>query len=182
MSVARVLPNVTGLDKEFDYRVPEDLGELRVGDLVRVDLHGRRIGGWVVALDPTDALPIDDLKPIAKVTGRGPSSDLIDLAGWAAIRWAGRRRHFLHAASPDRAVATHPARATHRARRRTPLAGVDAPPRERWRRAPPPSDQRPAAGGDERGRARPDARRRPRRRPGDARGVGAAPGRASPSP
>jgi primosomal protein N' (replication factor Y) len=98
-----VLPNVTGLDKEFDYRVPES-SELRVGDVVRVDLHGRRVGGWVVALDPPDALPVDELKPIIKVTGRGPSDELIELAEWAAIRWAGRRRHFLHAASPDRAV------------------------------------------------------------------------------
>ena len=57
-----------------------------------------------------DALAVDELKPIAKVTGRGPSPELIELAGWAAIRWAGRRRHFLHAASPDRAVTALPAR------------------------------------------------------------------------
>ena len=63
-----MLPNVTGLDKEFDYRVPES-SELRVGDVVRVDLHGRRVGGWVVALDPPDALPVDELKPIIKVLG-----------------------------------------------------------------------------------------------------------------
>jgi primosomal protein N' (replication factor Y) len=106
--VARVLPNVTGLDKEFDYLVPAGLGEVQVGDLVRVNLHGRRIGGWVLALDPPDALSVDDLKPIAKVTGRGPSADLIELAAWAAIRWAGRRRHFLHAAAPDRAVPRMP--------------------------------------------------------------------------
>ncbi|HZB41567.1 MAG TPA: hypothetical protein VE487_11405 [Ilumatobacter sp.] len=104
MTVARVLPNVTGLDKEFDYRVGEEVGVVQLGDLVRVDLHGRRVGGWVVALDPAEALPLDELKSITKVTGRGPSLDLIELAGWAAIRWAGRRRHFLHAASPDRAV------------------------------------------------------------------------------
>lgn len=110
MTVARVVPNVTGLDKVFDYVVPERLEEhLHLGSLVRVDLHGRRIGGWVVAFDPADSPPIDDLKPIAKVTGRGPTSDLIDLAGWAAVRWAGRRRHFLHAASPPRAVIGLPA-------------------------------------------------------------------------
>lgn len=107
MTVARVLPNVTGLDKEFDYLVPPQL-DVDVGALVRVELHGRRIGGWVLALDPPDALPHDDLKPVAKVTGLGPSSDLIELAEWAAVRWAGRRRHFLTAASPDRAVAGLP--------------------------------------------------------------------------
>jgi primosomal protein N' (replication factor Y) len=108
VTVARVLPNVTGLDKEFDYRVPESIADPSIGDLVRVDLHGRRVGGWVVALDPPDALSVAELKPIAKVSGRGPAADLIDLAEWAAIRWAGRRRHFLQAASPDRAVVRIP--------------------------------------------------------------------------
>ena len=107
MQVARVLPNVTGLDKEFDYRISES-AEVHLGDLVRIDLHGRRVGGWVVAFDPPDSLPLDELKPIAKVTGRGPAPDLIDLAEWAAIRWAGRRRHFLQPASPDRAVTRIP--------------------------------------------------------------------------
>jgi primosomal protein N' (replication factor Y) (superfamily II helicase) len=107
VQVARVLPNVAGLDKEFDYRIPESR-ELHVGDLVRVDLHGRRVGGWVVALDPENTLPLGDLKPISKVTGRGPSAELIELAEWAAVRWAGRRRHFLQSASPDRAVGRIP--------------------------------------------------------------------------
>lgn len=105
MTVARVLPNVTGLDKQFDYLVPPALaGEVEVGSVVRVDLHGRRIGGWVVALDPSGALAPDDLKEIAKVTGRGPSADLVDLSEWASVRWAARLRHFLATASPDTAV------------------------------------------------------------------------------
>jgi primosomal protein N' (replication factor Y) len=108
VTVARVLPNVTGLDKEFDYLVP-DAVDVRLGDLVRVDLHGRRIGGWVVALDPPDALETDALKPIAKLTGRGPAPDLLALSEWAAVRWAGRRRSFVNAASPERAVLSIPA-------------------------------------------------------------------------
>ena len=53
--VARVLPNVTGIDKEFDYLVPDALrGQVRVGTMVRVPLAGRRIGGWVVALGDGD--------------------------------------------------------------------------------------------------------------------------------
>ena len=89
MTVARVLPNVAGLDKTFDYLVPEGT-DVPVGSLVRVDLHGRRIGGWVLELDPADALPTDELKPIAKVTGLGPDETLIELADWAAARWARR--------------------------------------------------------------------------------------------
>jgi primosomal protein N' (replication factor Y) len=105
VTVARILPNVTGLDKHFDYLVPDPLAErVQLGSLVRIDLHGRRIGGWVVALDPPDRLDEDELKPVAKVTGLGPSPALIELAEWASIRWAARRRHFMQAASPHRAV------------------------------------------------------------------------------
>ncbi len=110
MTVARVLPNVTGLDKQFDYLVPSALADdVVVGALVRVELHGRRTGGWVVTLDPPDALDEADLKPIAKVTGLGPTPELIDLAEWASVRWAARLRHFLSAASPERAVVGLPA-------------------------------------------------------------------------
>jgi primosomal protein N' (replication factor Y) len=110
VTVARVLPNITGLDKYFDYVVPDPLREAaRPGSMVRIDLHGRRVGGWIVEFDPTDPLDAAELKPIAKVTGRGPAPDLIDLADWASIRWAARRRHFLQAASPHRAVVALPA-------------------------------------------------------------------------
>ena len=105
MTVVRVLPNVTGLDKQFDYLVPPALvGAVEVGTIVRVELHGRRVGGWVVALDPPDVFAADELKEIAKVTGHGPSAAVIELAEWAAVRWAARRRHFLITASPERAV------------------------------------------------------------------------------
>ena len=55
--VARVVPDVTGLDKQFDYLVPEPLrARVAVGSMVRVPLHGRRVGGWVVALGPPDGV------------------------------------------------------------------------------------------------------------------------------
>lgn len=107
MTVARVLPDVAGLDKTFDYAVPEGT-PVALGSLVRVVLHGRRVRGWVVAVDPDDTHP-GPLEPIAKLTGVGPSAELIGLAEWAAVRWAGRRRHFLTVASPERAVPRVPA-------------------------------------------------------------------------
>lgn len=123
MRIARVLPDVTGLDKRFDYVIPADLaGDVTVGAIVRVDLHGRRVGGWVVAVadDPVGDLAPEELKPIAKLTGHGPSADLVELADWAAIRWAARRiRPFLVAASPKRAVRALPP-ARHRARQPAP--------------------------------------------------------------
>jgi primosomal protein N' (replication factor Y) len=105
---ARVLPNVTGLDKHFDYLVPELFAPLvTIGTIVRVPLHGRRVGGWVTALgEPSEVGRVAQasLKEITGVTGSGPPAELIDLAEWAAVRWAARRRHFLVAASPERAV------------------------------------------------------------------------------
>ena len=101
--VARVLPDVTGLDKEFDYLVPPDLADqIRVGSIVRVPLHGRSVRGWVVQLNPPDlSFDIDRIRPVAKVSSWGPGADVIELAGWASVRWgAGRLRPFLVAGSP----------------------------------------------------------------------------------
>ncbi|HKA03355.1 MAG TPA: hypothetical protein VKD67_03470, partial [Acidimicrobiales bacterium] len=102
--VARVVPDVRTLSKAFDYLVPETLrDQVRVGTLVRIPLQGRRIGGWVVEVGsrPPDGVA---LKPLAKVTGWGPSADLVELAEWAAWRWAGPMTAFLGTASPPGAV------------------------------------------------------------------------------
>ena len=102
-AVARVLPDVTGLDKEFDYLIPDDLvGRLAVGEIVRVRLHGRSVRGWVTALDPSDGrVDASKLQPIVKRASMGPAADLVDLARWASVRWAaGRLRPFLVTASP----------------------------------------------------------------------------------
>ena len=115
--VARVLPNVTGLDKTFDYLIPDDLhaparfGPVQVGTIVRVELHGRRIGGWISDIVDVDDAAVDriSLRPISKVTGHGPDVELFELAEWASIRWAARRsRPFLVAASPSRAITSLP--------------------------------------------------------------------------
>jgi primosomal protein N' (replication factor Y) (superfamily II helicase) len=81
---------------------------VRVGDRVRVVLHGRRVGGWVVAVG-VDPPPGVALRPLAKWSGRGPTPELIELAEWAAWRWAGRPASLLRTASPDRVVTGLPA-------------------------------------------------------------------------
>ena len=76
--VVRVLPDVPAIDKTFDYLVPDAVGDqVRVGTVVRVQLHGRRVGAWVVA-DGVEPPPGVALRPLAKVTGWGPAADLID--------------------------------------------------------------------------------------------------------
>ncbi len=101
--VARIVPDVTGIDKTFDYLVPDEMASVvELGSRVRVSLHGRRVGGWVIELlDASDEVSPDALKPLVKSSGIGPSADLIDLARWASWRWcAGRLRPFLVVASP----------------------------------------------------------------------------------
>ena len=108
-AVARVLCDASGPDRTFDYLIPAPLiGRVAVGSIVRVDLHGRRIGGWVVALDPEDAHEIEHLLPLRRLSGHGPFPDVVKLAYWAAYRWAGRPSQFLRSASPPRAVPTIP--------------------------------------------------------------------------
>lgn len=105
--MVRVLPDVPAIDREFDYLVP-DGARAEVGDLVRIDLHGRRVGGWVTAVG-VDPPPGVKLRALARVSGRGPRPDTIALAAWAAWRWSGRRVPFLRTASPDRVVSALPA-------------------------------------------------------------------------
>jgi len=109
--VARVVPDVTGLDKEFDYLVPETMyARIAVGSIVRMSLHGRRVRGWVVSLGPPDgSIAVDRLLPLVKWSSIGPSSEIIDLARWASQRWgAGRLRPFMVAGSPPTIVASLP--------------------------------------------------------------------------
>nr|MBO2504068.1 hypothetical protein [Thermoanaerobacterales bacterium] len=76
---------------------------MRVGDRVRVALGGRRVGGWVVAVGVEPPAGVA-LRPLARWSGRGPAPELIELAEWAAWRWAGRPASLLRTASPERVV------------------------------------------------------------------------------
>ena len=104
-----MLPDVVGIDKEFDYLVPDDV-DVHVGDVVRIRLAGRPIGGWVTALDVEPAEGVT-LASVTRVSGRGPAPELLELSAWAAWRWAGRRPHLLRTASPTATVRALPAAA-----------------------------------------------------------------------
>lgn len=106
--MVRVVPDVTGLDRAFDYTVPPDWDDqVDVGTMVRVDLSGRRVGGWVVEVDVEPPAGVA-LRPLAKISGVGPPTAVVDLCRWAARQWFGRLRVFLKAASPPRMVRVRP--------------------------------------------------------------------------
>lgn len=109
--IAGVVPDLTGLDRVFDYVVPAELvAVIEIGSKVRVSLNGRRVGGWVVSLgSPSQGLAVDKLKSIDKSSGIGPDAEMLDLCRWASVRWCALRlRPFLVTASPH-TVVTRPA-------------------------------------------------------------------------
>lgn len=108
--VARVVPDVTGVDKVFDYLIPEVLKDsIKIGVRVRVPLHGRNVAGWVVAIgDPSDGLAVDKIRSVIKVLGLGVTSEIVDLANWATKRWVGRMRSFISTGAPKTLIAKVP--------------------------------------------------------------------------
>ncbi len=112
---------MAALARPFDYAVPSELaGVLGVGTPVRVELHGRRVRGWVVADDvelPEGVEP----KPVLAAHGLGPPPPVVALAAWAAWRWAGPVAGLLSTASAPRVVG-EPEVATRRGRRAGPGA------------------------------------------------------------
>jgi primosomal protein N' (replication factor Y) len=99
---------VAAVPKLFDYAVPAHWSDsVTVGTRVRVVLHGRRVGGWVVE---DDVSPPDGVTPteLAQWSGWGPPSPVVSLAEWAAWRWAGPVSFFLKAASPSHVVRALP--------------------------------------------------------------------------
>ena len=111
--VVRVIPDVLGINREFDYLVPEAWKadgrsqRLAIGSMVRVSLAGRRVAAWVSAVDVEP--PVDvELAPLKTLSGVGPSAEMMELAEWAAWRWAGSRVRFLRAASPPSMLAGVP--------------------------------------------------------------------------
>ena len=107
--MVQVAPDVAGIRKAFDYRVPPELDEaVRVGTWVRVALGRRRVTGWVVA-DGGPPPPDVELQPLLAVRSWGPPPDVVELARWAAWRWAGPVSRLLATASPPTMVRALPA-------------------------------------------------------------------------
>ena len=104
--VCRVAVDVLAVERLFDYSVPEALVELvGVGTIVRVNLGGRRVRGWVIEDDVTSEAPPEKLRPLVAAVSAGPPPDIIGLTAWAAHRFAGPRLPLLRAASPAAVVA-----------------------------------------------------------------------------
>ena len=104
----RVRTEVGAVAKTFDYAVPPSWSdEVHIGTRVRAPLHGRTVRGWVVEEDVGTPAGVAVL-PLKSWLGWGPPPALIELAEWAAWRWAGPASFFLRIASPPTIVRALP--------------------------------------------------------------------------
>ncbi len=98
--VVRVRTEVAAVAKTFDYAVPAGWrDEVHIGSRVRAPFHGRTVRGWVVDEDVGTPAGVEVL-PLKSWLGWGPPSAVVELAEWAAWRWAGPASFFLRSASP----------------------------------------------------------------------------------
>ena len=106
--ICRVAPDLTAVERVFDYVVPDALAPLvRVGAIVRVPLHGRRVRGWVVA-DSVTPDTEERLLEVIAVASQGPPAEVVALTEWIAWRWRGPRIAVLRSASAPNRVAPTP--------------------------------------------------------------------------
>lgn len=105
MESVSVACDVSALHRAFDYALPSGTTMPEVGTVVRVELNGRRVDGWVLGQGEGT---VATLRPIVKVKGFGPPPALVELTTWVAWRFAGARSTFLRAASADRNVLALP--------------------------------------------------------------------------
>ena len=70
---------------------------------VRAPFHGRTVRGWVVDED-VGTPPGVEVLPLKSWLGWGPPRTVVELAAWAAWRWAGPASFFLRTASPENIV------------------------------------------------------------------------------
>ncbi len=108
--IVTVIPDITGLDREFDYAVttslawnkngvPVDFDHLEIGIIVNITIHNRKARGWIIGKklrSERQVLPLTSLYSI------GPNQDTVELCRWAAFRYGGPIRSFLVAGSPKK--------------------------------------------------------------------------------
>ena len=88
--IAQVIVDVSAypVDRPFDYLVPVELRELaEVGCRVKVPFGPRNVLGFITALQEQTDVPVDKIKPIAKVLDIEPvlTEEMLELAKWMTV-------------------------------------------------------------------------------------------------
>ena len=100
--IARVIPltltrAIKGL---FDYEVPDSLGELRVGALLRVPFAHRELLAVVAELAEDSEVAPDKLASVTAAMPARLPADLVRLAGWIAAEYCSTPARALHVLLP----------------------------------------------------------------------------------
>ena len=100
-SVVLTDPSLSHLDREFTYRIPDEMS-LDVGARVRVPFRRKKREGIVVAL--LDGSDVERTLAIAEVLGPGLDARTVELCRWVASQYLSTLGEALAAAVPDRVV------------------------------------------------------------------------------
>ncbi|MFQ5555710.1 MAG: hypothetical protein ACE5GC_10135, partial [Acidimicrobiia bacterium] len=99
-----MVPDVPSFDVDdgFSYAVPDTLGPVPIGSIVRVPLGGRKVRGWVVSTRPDAGPPGRRLRPILSRSGDSPIFDeaLLTVLRWAAAHYVAPLAVLLPRAGP----------------------------------------------------------------------------------
>ncbi len=128
MAIARVEPLVTAraLRGPFDYLLPDRLGEVGVGTVLRVPFGPRRLLGVVVEVAEASELPPERLVEPIEALAAGVSPELANLGLWVAREYCSTPARGLELVLPPGTVATGRAPAPKRELRAeiTPAGGA----------------------------------------------------------
>ncbi len=128
MAIARVEPLVTAraLRGPFDYLLPDRLGEVGVGTVLRVPFGPRRLLGVVVEVAEASELPPERLAEPIEALAAGVSPELANLGLWVAREYCSTPARGLELVLPPGTVATGRAPAPKRELRAeiTPAGGA----------------------------------------------------------
>ncbi|MQA76423.1 MAG: hypothetical protein GEU88_19210, partial [Solirubrobacterales bacterium] len=125
MSIAKVEPLTTAraLRGPFDYRLPERLGEVGVGTVLRVPFGRRRVLGVVVELAEHSSLPPERLAEPIEALAAGAPAELVRLGLWVAHEYCSTPARGLELVLPPGTAST---RGQTGARTRTVVAATEA--------------------------------------------------------
>ncbi len=109
-SFLEVVLDVPSLRKVLHYSY--EGSPVPIGTEVRATLRSKSLRGWVVGVDdePPEGVAVKEVRAIRSV---GPPEPVVELARWAAWRWAGTWAGFLRSASSPVIVREIPAAGAH---------------------------------------------------------------------
>lgn len=100
-SVVLTQPSLSHLDREFTYRIPDEM-TIGIGARVRVPFRRKKRDGIVVAL--LDEPDVERTLAIGEILGPGLDESTVDLCRWVSSHYLSTLGEALAAAEPDRIV------------------------------------------------------------------------------